>query len=301
MSNAYHVPVMLQECMDALNIKPDGVYVDATYGGGGHAREILNRLGDNGRLYAFDQDPDALRNAVADERLVLMRQNFRFLKNNLRLHGVTEVDGILADLGVSSHQLDDAGRGFSTRFDAELDMRMDQEGERDAKYVLNTYPEAELHRIFGMYGELHNARTLARTIVTARAAEPIRTVGQLKAVVGDLAPRGRDYKYYAQLFQALRIEVNGELEALQEFLQQTAQVLRPNGRLVIMSYHSLEDRLVKNFITKGKFSGEVEKDFYGNDIRPFDVISRKAIIATPDEIARNTRARSAKLRIAAKR
>ncbi len=300
MNNAYHVPVMLRECMDALAIKPAGTYVDVTFGGGGHSRELLKHLGEKGRLYAFDQDPDALRNAMDDERFVLIHQNFRFLKNNLRLHDVAAVDGILADLGVSSHQFDDAERGFSTRFDAELDMRMDQAGQLDAKEVLNTYSEAELHRIFGMYGELHNARTLAKIMVTARLTQPIHTVGTLKAIVKNVVPRGKEHKYYAQLFQALRIEVNGELEALQEFLQQAVLVLKPGGRLVVMSYHSLEDRLVKNFMAKGKFRGEIEKDFYGNEIKPLNVISRKAITATEAEVAGNSRARSAKLRVAEK-
>lgn len=289
---------MLRECVDALAIKPEGVYVDVTFGGGGHSREILKHLGEKGRLYAFDQDPDALRNAMDDERFVLIHHNFRFLKNNLRLYGVTAIDGILADLGVSSHQFDDAERGFSTRFDAELDMRMDKTGQLDAKQVLNTYPETELHRVFGMYGELHNARTLAKIIVTARLKQPIHTVDALKTIVMEAVPRGKEHKYHAQLFQALRIEVNGELEALQEFLQQAAMVLKPGGRLVAMSYHSLEDRLVKNFIAKGKFKGEIEKDFYGNEIKPFNVISRKAITATEAEVAGNNRARSAKLRVA---
>ena len=300
MSSGYHVPVMLDECVSALEIKPGGIYVDATFGGGGHAKEVMKKLGEDGRLYAFDQDPDALRNAIDDERFVLIHQNFRFLRNNLRLQGVDGVDGILADLGVSSHQFDDAQRGFSTRFEAELDMRMDQVGQLDARQVLNSYAEADLHRIFGMYGELHNARTLAKTVVAARLVKPINTVEDLKAAVKSVTPRGREHKYHAQLFQALRIEVNGELDALQEFLMQTVSVLKPGGRLVVMSYHSLEDRLVKNFMAKGKFKGEVEKDFYGNEVKPFTVISRKAIVASGDEIARNSRARSAKLRIAQK-
>jgi S-adenosyl-methyltransferase MraW len=298
MNEAYHVPVMLRECIEALAIKRDGIYVDVTFGGGGHSSAILDRLGPEGRLYAFDQDPDALRNTIPDERFVLIHQNFRFLRNNLRLQGVREVDGILADLGVSSHQFDNAGRGFSIRFDAALDMRMDQAGALDAKQVLNSYTEAELHRIFGMYGELHNARTLAKTIVTARVLRPIETVEQLKAVVEKLVPRGKANKYYAQLFQALRIEVNGELTALEEFLEQCVPALRSGGRLAVMSYHSLEDRLVKNFMAKGKFKGEVEKDFYGNEIKPFQVVSRKAVTASPEEIAANPRARSAKLRVA---
>ena len=300
MSSEYHIPVMLGECMEALAIKPTGTYVDVTFGGGGHSRELLRHLEQGGCLYAFDQDPDALRNAIVDERFVLIHQNFRFLKNNLRLHGVKTVDGILADLGVSSHQFDSAQRGFSTRFDAELDMRMDQTGGVDAKHVLNTYTEAELHRIFGMYGELHNARTLAKAIVSARIVSPIRTVGELKDIVKKLVPRGKEHKYHAQLFQALRIEVNGELEALQAFLEQCVSVLNPGGRLVVMSYHSLEDRLVKNFMIKGKFRGEVEKDFYGNEVKPFKVISRKAMLATEEEVAHNSRARSAKLRVAEK-
>ncbi|WP_257668758.1 16S rRNA (cytosine(1402)-N(4))-methyltransferase RsmH [Parapedobacter tibetensis] len=298
MSSEYHVPVMLSECMDALAIKPEGSYVDVTFGGGGHSRELLKHLSENGRLYAFDQDPDALGNAIVDERFVLIHQNFRFLKNNLRLYGVKAVDGILADLGVSSHQFDDAQRGFSTRFDAELDMRMDQTGELDAKQVLNTYTEAELHRIFGMYGELHNARTLAKAVAASRNIRTIQTVRDLKDAVKKLVPRGKEHKYHAQLFQALRIEVNKELEALQEFLLQSVSMLRPGGRMVVMSYHSLEDRLVKNFMAKGKFKGEVEKDFYGNEMKPFKVISRKAVTATEEEIASNSRARSVKLRVA---
>ncbi len=284
--------------MDALAIKPEGSYVDVTFGGGGHSRELLKHLSENGRLYAFDQDPDALGNAIVDERFVLIHQNFRFLKNNLRLYGVKAVDGILADLGVSSHQFDDAQRGFSTRFDAELDMRMDQTGELDAKQVLNTYTEAELHRIFGMYGELHNARTLAKAVAASRNIRTIQTVRDLKDAVKKLVPRGKEHKYHAQLFQALRIEVNKELEALQEFLLQSVSMLRPGGRMVVMSYHSLEDRLVKNFMAKGKFKGEVEKDFYGNEMKPFKVISRKAVTATEEEIASNSRARSVKLRVA---
>jgi len=286
--------------MEALAIKPDGVYVDVTFGGGGHSKELLRQLGPNGKLYGFDQDPDALRNVIDDGRFVLIHQNFRFLKNNLRLHGVREVDGILADLGVSSHQFDSAERGFSTRFEAVLDMRMDQAGELDARQVLNTYSEAELHRIFGMYGELQNARTLAKTIVTARASQPLHTVETLKSVVKKVVPRGKEHKYYAQLFQALRIEVNGELEALQEFLQQSVSMLKPGGRLVVMSYHSLEDRLVKNFMAKGKFKGEVEKDFFGREIKPLKLVTRKAMVATEAEVSHNSRARSAKLRAAEK-
>ncbi|WP_312135511.1 16S rRNA (cytosine(1402)-N(4))-methyltransferase RsmH [Sphingobacterium sp.] len=302
MSNeiGYHVPVMLQECIDALAIKPDGIYVDVTFGGGGHSKEILKHLGPKGRLIAFDQDPDAVKNALDDPRFTLIHQNFRFLKNYLRLEGVRSVDGILADLGVSSHQFDDADRGFSIRFDADLDMRMDQVSDLDARKVLRTYAEEDLHRIFGMYGEIINAKTLAKTIVTARLNQEINTVAELKEAIKKLVPKGKEHKYHAQVFQALRIEVNKELEALQEFLEQTVGVLKESGRLVVMSYHSLEDRLVKNFMVKGKFKGEVEKDFFGNEIKPFKVISRKAIVANGEELARNNRARSAKLRIAEK-
>ncbi|HMR18883.1 MAG TPA: 16S rRNA (cytosine(1402)-N(4))-methyltransferase RsmH [Sphingobacterium sp.] len=299
-NTVYHVPVMLRECTEALNINPNGIYVDVTFGGGGHSREILKHLGPQGKLFAFDQDPDALNNKIDDDRFVLIHQNFKFLKNSLRLQGVRAVDGILADLGVSSHQFDDAGRGFSTRFDANLDMRMDQVSDLDAREVLNTYNEEELHRIFGMYGEVQNAKSLAKTIVTARLTREINTITELKDVIRKLVPKGKEHKYHAQVFQALRIEVNKELEALQEFLLQTVSVLKDRGRLVVMSYHSLEDRLVKNFMLKGKFKGEVEKDFFGNEIKPFRVVSRKAVVATADEIKKNTRARSAKLRVAEK-
>lgn len=296
----YHVPVMLHECIEALDIKPDGIYVDVTFGGGGHSREILKKLGPKGRLIAFDQDPDAIKNAIDDERFVLVHQNFRFLKNCLRLQGVKEVDGILADLGVSSHQFDDASRGFSIRFDADLDMRMDQVSDLDARKVVNTYSEDELHRIFGMYGEVQNAKSLAKTIVTARLSKPINTIAELKEAIKKLVPKGKEHKYHAQVFQALRIEVNKELDALQEFLTQSPLVLKEEGRLVVMSYHSLEDRLVKNFMLKGKFRGEVEKDFYGNEIKPFRVLTRKAITAAEEEVKNNNRARSAKLRVAEK-
>lgn len=300
MDKVYHVPVMLTACMDGLAIRQDGVYVDVTFGGGGHSRAILDRLGDEGKLIAFDQDPDALQNALHDDRFCLIHQNFRFLKNHLRLQRIQFVDGILADLGVSSHQFDEAGRGFSIRFDADLDMRMDQVGDLDAKSVLNEYAEDDLHRILGMYGEIQNAKSLAKAIVNARRIKPIRTVVDLKTAIGKLVPRGKENKYYAQLFQALRIEVNKELEALQDFLLQAEKVLKPGGRLVVMSYHSLEDRLVKNFMMKGKFKGAVEKDFFGNEIKPFKLISRKAITATDDEVNQNSRARSAKLRVAEK-
>jgi 16S rRNA (cytosine1402-N4)-methyltransferase len=292
---------MLAECIDGLAIKPDGIYIDVTFGGGGHSREILKYLGDDGKLVAFDQDVDAEANAINDERFTFVDQNFRYLKNFSRLHGAIPADGILADLGVSSHQFDKAERGFSTRFDAELDMRMDQGARQTAKDVVNGYSEADLHRIFGMYGEIQNAKTLAKTIVTARLNGPIDTIADLKAAIAQLIPRGKENKYLAQVFQALRIEVNQELDALQEFLKQSVEVLAVGGRLVVMSYHSLEDRLVKSFIAKGKFSGELEKDLYGNDDRPYEAVSRKAITATEEEIKINNRARSAKLRIAVKK
>lgn len=296
----YHNPVMLQECIEGLNIKPEGVYVDVTFGGGGHSREILKHLGQNGRLLAFDQDADAQKNIPKDDRLTFIDQNFRYLKNNCRLQGAISVDGILADLGVSSHQFDQPERGFSIRFDAELDMRMDQAGSLTAGEVVNSYSEEQLHRIFGIYGEIKNAKTLAHTLVTQRLNRPVETVGDLKSAIAKLIPKGKENKYLAQVFQALRIEVNQELEALKEFLEQAADMIRPEGRLVVMSYHSLEDRLVKNFIAKGKFYGEVEKDFFGNRIRPFESLTRKAIVASEEEVKQNNRARSARLRIAVK-
>lgn len=297
----YHVPVMLQECIEGLDIKPSGTYIDVTFGGGGHSKEILKHLNADGRLIAFDQDVDAQRNIPADDRFVFVDQNFRYLKNYCRLHKAIPVDGILADLGVSSHQFDQPERGFSIRFDADLDMRMDQSSALTAREVLNTYAEDQLHKIFGIYGEIKNARSLAKTIVTARLAEPIDTVAQFRSVIAKLVPKGKENKYMAQVFQALRIEVNQELEALQEFLEQAADVLAVGGRLVVMSYHSLEDRLVKNFINSGKFRGEVEKDFFGNAIKPLEAVTRKAVTASEEEIKLNNRARSAKLRIAVKR
>src|ERR1700712_3796749 len=297
----YHTPVMLNECIEGLAIKPAGTYVDVTFGGGGHSREILKHLNNDGRLLAFDQDADAQQNVIDDERFVFIDQNFRYLKNFARLHNAMPVYGILADLGVSSYQFDQAERGFSIRFDAELDMRMNQQSSLSAKEVVNNYSEAELHRIFGIYGEIQNAKSLANTIVTARLNTPIVTVADLKNAIINRIPKGKENKYLAQVFQALRIEVNQELEALKDFLIQTAQVLVSGGRLVVMSYHSLEDRLVKNFMAKGKFSGEVEKDFYGNDQKPFEAVSRGAITASEEEIKNNNRARSAKLRIAVKK
>ena len=300
MENNYHVPVMLQPCIDGLNIKPDGVYVDVTFGGGGHSREILKHLGLKGTLIAFDQDPDAQANIPADDRFVFIDQNFGFLKNNLRLKGFRQVDGILADLGVSSHQFDVPERGFSIRHNADLDMRMDQHRNLTAAEILNTYTEDKLHKIFGIYGEVKNAKSLARAVVTARLEKPFTDIDSLKSAISANIPKGKENKYLAQVFQALRIEVNAEIQVLEDFLQQAAEVLKPGGHLVVMSYHSLEDRPVKNFMAKGKFQGEVEKDFFGNQQKPFNVITRKAIIATDEEIAQNNRARSAKLRIAEK-
>lgn len=297
----YHNPVMLQECISGLAIKPNGVYVDVTFGGGGHSREILTHLSHDGQLLAFDQDADARQNLPNDDRFTFIDQNFRYLKNSCRLHGITAVDGILADLGVSSHQFDQPNRGFSTRFDADLDMRMDQSSALTAKQIVNTYSEDHLHKLFGIYGEIQNAKTLAKTVVTARLNQPIETIAALKQAISGCIPRGKENKYLAQVFQALRIEVNQELEALQTFLEQSADLLKPGGRLVVMSYHSLEDRLVKNFIAKGKFKGELEKDFYGNPIKPLEAVNRKSIIASEEETKKNNRARSAKLRIAVKR
>ncbi len=297
----YHEPVMLQACIDGLNLQPGGTYVDITFGGGGHSRAMLNQL-EGGRLFAFDQDADARANAqaIGDPRLTFIASNFRNIKRYLRLYKAEQVDGILADLGISSHQIDTPERGFSTRFDADLDMRMNQQADRTARQVVNEYSESDLHRILGMYGEITNARTAAAALVSARANQPINTVRDLKNALQRFAPRGKENKFFAQVFQALRIEVNEELQALEEFLEQVPDILKPGGRLVVMSYHSLEDRLVKNFISKGKFQGDVEKDLFGNDLKPLQSVTRKPIEATPDETARNPRARSAKLRIAEK-
>jgi 16S rRNA (cytosine1402-N4)-methyltransferase len=297
MENNYHVPVLLQECINGLDIKPNGVYVDVTFGGGGHSREILKHLGKDGVLIAFDQDPDAQRNVIDDPRFHFVDQNFAFLKNNLRLLGYKTVDGILADLGVSSHQFNEPERGFSTRFESALDMRMDKERKLTAAEVLNTYPEDKLHKIFGIYGEVKNAKTLAKAVVTGRVEKPIVTLSDFKKVIEAQIPKGKENKYMAQVFQALRIEVNAEIEVLENFLTQTADVLKEGGRLVVMSYHSLEDRPVKSYLAKGKFRGEVEKDFFGNEQKPFKVITRKAVIADEEERVRNSRSRSAKLRI----
>lgn len=292
---------MLTECIEGLNINPNGIYVDVTFGGGGHSKAILEKL-DTGHLYAFDQDQDAKANAkkIEDSSFTFVEANFRYIKRYLKALRVNEVDGILADLGISSHQIDDASRGFSTRFDAELDMRMDQSAKVTAKEVLNTYSQSELHRILGMYGEVRNAKTLAAAIVSSRINSEIETVDDFKGILKKYAKRGKENRYYAQVFQAIRIEVNEEMSVLEEFLEQSMELLKPDGRLVVMSYHSLEDRLVKNYIAKGKASGEVEKDFYGNVIKPMNPVTRKPVVASEEELKENNRARSAKLRIAEK-
>ena len=298
--NEYHNPVLLTETVDGLNIKPDGVYVDVTFGGGGHSKEIMRRLGPNGKLFAFDQDTDALANALDDDRFQLINENFRFIKRFLRLYNIKEVDGILADLGVSSHQFDVAERGFSTRFDADLDMRMNQNGNLSAYEVVNDYDETELSRLFFDYGELKNARGLAAAIVTARKTEPIKNSEQLKKVLSRFLPAHKSNKILAQIYQAIRIEVNQEMDVLKEFLEQSLALLKQGGRLSIISYHSLEDRLVKRFMKNGMFEGEPERDFFGRFDVPFKTIG-KLVVPTDEEIEQNNRARSAKLRIAEKK
>lgn len=298
MTSEYHKPVMLAEAVDGLNIRPDGTYVDVTFGGGGHSRAIIERLGADGHLVAFDQDEEARQNAIDDPRFTLIGENFRYLKNYLRLHGVRRIDGLLADLGVSSHQFDVAERGFSTRFEGELDLRMDRRAATTARDLVNGADEEELARILKLYGELPNARQMAKAIVKARSENEIVTTTDLKAAVSRHLPRGMENKYLAMLFQALRIEVNGELDALREMLVQAVELLPVGGRLAVISYHSLEDRLVKNFMRSGNFEGVVEKDFYGNPLTP--VRQLKSMAATPEEVAANSRARSARLRVAEK-
>lgn len=297
----YHLPVLAQESVDALQIQPNGVYVDVTFGGGGHSRLMLEQLGPEGRLLAFDQDPDAKVNVPEDERLTFFPYNFRFLKRFLKLEGIREVDGVLADLGVSSHQFDSPERGFSYRFDAELDMRMGPAvGARTAADVLNTETAERLQQIFGEYGEVRNAKTLALRIAEVREQRPFQFIADLLEVAEALA-RGNKIRYLSQVFQALRIEVNDEMGALEELLHAATDILRPGGRLVVISYHSLEDRMVKHFMKTGNASGEQDKDFYGNIRRPYKVISKKALVPNDDEIQKNTRARSARLRVAEKR
>jgi 16S rRNA (cytosine1402-N4)-methyltransferase len=296
---SYHVPALLTESVDGLEIKPGGLFVDVTFGGGGHSREILRRLGE-GRLVAFDQDEDSLSNVITDSRFTLLSQNFRFLRNNLLYLNIESVDGILADLGVSFHQFDVPERGFSFRFEGPLDMRMNRSSSLTAAKIVNEYPEEKLANIFYNYGEITNSRTVARAIVAVREVSPLLTIGDLTGAVKALVPARAENKFYARLFQSLRIEVNRELESLKEMLEQALAMLRPGGRLVVLTYHSLEDRLVKNFMRSGSFEGEIVKDFYGNAVSPFRLITRKAVSVSEEEIAANPRSRSAKLRIAEK-
>ena len=294
----YHVPVMLKECLDGLAIKKDGVYIDVTFGGGGHSREIFKLLSSEGKLISFDQDPDAAKNAWDAPNFHFVASNFAFLKNHLKMMGISHVDGILADLGVSSHQFDDAKRGFSIRTNERLDMRMNQSGDFDAAKVVATYDEEQLAKIFREYGELAHPYKTAVELVKARNKATISTTGELMEALGSVAPKFKDHKFFAQVFQALRIEVNKEMDVLERFLEQTADVLKPGGRLVVMSYHSLEDRPVKNLMKRGNLDGKIEKDFFGKILKPFEEVNRKPISPSEDEIQRNTRARSAKLRIA---
>lgn len=293
----YHNPVLLTESVEGLNIKPDGVYVDVTFGGGGHSREILKRLGENGRLLAFDQDEDALPNAIDDYRFQLINENFRYIKQFLKFYGIRKVDGILADFGVSSHQFDQAERGFSTRFDADLDMRMSKKNQISAFDVVNVYDYDELRRVLFQYGDLRNANAMAKTIVEQRENAPIKTTDQLKEVLGQYLPKHREHKILAQIYQAIRIEVNQEIQVIKEFLLQVPELLNDGGRLSVISYHSLEDRLVKRFIRAGQFEGEPEKDFYGNIEVPMKKVGG-LVVPSKEEIKLNNRARSAKLRIA---
>ena len=296
----YHVPVLLRECMEGLAIQPDGVYVDVTFGGGGHSKEILNRLGAKGTLYGFDQDADAEQNIIGDDRFVFVRSNFRYLSNFMRFHGETAIDGLLADLGVSSHHFDDKDRGFSFRFEGALDMRMNTRAGNTAADVLNTYTEEALSNVFYLYGELKNARKLASVVVKARAVKQILTTDEFLALITPYVGRDKEKKILAQIFQALRIEVNDEMRALKEMLRQALQLLKPGGRLVVMTYHSLEDRLVKNFLKTGNFEGEIKQDFFGNVQSPFRLINNRVIVPASEEVEVNPRSRSAKLRIAEK-
>ncbi len=295
----YHNPVLLKESVEGLNIKSDGLYVDVTYGGGGHSREILKHL-TTGKLYAFDQDDDAFANRITDEKLILIKQNFRYMKNFLKMYNALPVDGILADLGVSSHQFDEGTRGFSTRFEGVLDMRMDQSGKETAADIINHYEEQALIKIFSEYGEVENSKRLAACIVKERAVKPIKTTEELKQAIISCTPKMKPQQYLAKVFQALRIAVNRELDVLQEFLMQCTEVLKPSGRLAVISYHSLEDRLVKNFIRSGNFEGKVEQDFYGNKLVNFKAVNRQIITPSEAELTDNSRSRSAKLRIAEK-
>lgn len=298
--STYHKPVLLHESLEGLAVRPDGTYVDVTFGGGGHSRLLLSMLGENGRLIAFDQDEDAVANVIDDPRFTLVRQNFRFLKNFLRANNAIPVDGILADLGISSHQIDEPERGFSTRFDGPLDMRMNRSAGMTAADVVNNYEEAQLKKIFSLYGEVDNAGRLVKAIAAARAEAPIETIAELKVAIASCMPKGKEFQYLAKVFQALRIEINGEIEALKQMLAQAVEVLKPGGRISVISYHSLEDRIVKNFFRTGNEEGVNEKDFYGNLVRPLEPVNRKPIVPGEEELNENSRARSAKLRIAEK-
>jgi len=295
---AYHTPALLNETIDGLSIKPDGIYVDVTFGGGGHSREILSRLDEKGKLLGFDQDEDAIKNTINDPRFTFVRSNFRYLKNFLRYHNIEKVDGILADLGVSSHHFDEAERGFSFRFDGVLDMRMNTKSPLSAAVLLNTYSEEQLANVFYLYGELRNSRKIAKMIVDARAKKPFNMIFPFIELLKPHIGRETEKKDMARIFQALRIEVNKEMDVLKSLLEQSLEVLNPGGRLVVLTYHSLEDRLVKNFIRSGNFEGKIEKDFFGNILSPLKAVNTKVIIAGNEEIERNPRARSAKLRIA---
>ena len=296
----YHIPALLSQTMDGLNINPDGTYVDVTFGGGGHSREILSQLSSKGKLIGFDQDEDALKNAIDDPRFIFVRSNFRYLTNFLKYHNVEQVDGILADLGVSFHHFDESDRGFSFRFEGALDMRMNTKSPVTAASIINTYEEEKLANVFYLYGELHNSRRIASTIVKARQSQPIALIQEFVDILKPHFSREKEKKDMARVFQALRIEVNKEMIVLQELLTQSVNVLKPGGRLVVLTYHSLEDRLVKNFLRSGNFEGKLEKDFYGNVLAPLKPVNTKVIVASEEEVARNPRARSAKLRIAEK-
>ena len=299
-STVYHIPALLEECMDGLDIKPNGKYIDVTFGGGGHSREILKRLGDGGHLYSFDQDEDAQRNIVDDCRFTFVYSNFKYIKNFMRYHGVEGVDGILADLGVSFHHFDDSERGFSFRFDAPLDMRMNKKARLTAADILATYDDKKLSQLFSLYGELRNSHRIAQAIISKRNSGGVKTTGQLLEVVSPFINRKQEKKELAQLFQALRIEVNNEMDSLRMMLRQASELLNPGGRLVVITYHSLEDRIVKNFIKTGNVEGVVEKDFFGRVNAPLRAVNNKVIVPTDEEVERNPRARSAKLRIAEK-
>lgn len=298
MESKYHVPVMLNECLEGLKINSKGTYIDVTFGGGGHSRAIFEQLDEDGLLIAFDQDPDAEKNTWEAKNFKFVAANFAFIQNHLRMMGIKQVDGVLADLGVSSHQFDTETRGFSIRSEHELDMRMNQNGTLSAKNVVNNYEESELLRVFRNYGEINNARKLVNEIISARNSKKIKTTQELVAIASRCAQRNKENRYLAQVFQAIRIEVNDEMSVLRQFLEQCENILKPEGRLVVMSYHSLEDRMVKNYMKRGSIDGKIEKDFFGNVLKPFTEIVRHPIIATEEEVEKNNRARSAKLRIA---